>query len=83
MTLSVSVLGPVTVERADVGVAPAGAKVRMLLAVLVAQRGGMLSTDRLCEAMWGDVQPGVVTTVHSHMSAVADDGPRGDGDRGP
>ena len=57
VTLSVSVLGPVTVERSGCPVAIGGAKLQLLLAVLVAHRAGTLTPGQLCDALWGDSQP--------------------------
>jgi predicted ATPase/DNA-binding SARP family transcriptional activator len=71
VTLTVCVLGPVTVERSGVSVPLGGPKVRVLLAVLAAQHGRVLSTDRLCDALWGDDPPGSpVTTLQSHLSRL-------------
>ena len=71
MTLTVRILGPTAIERSDVPVALGGPKVRLLLAVLTADRSRVVSVDRLCDALWGDDQPGSpVTTLQSHVSRV-------------
>jgi predicted ATPase/DNA-binding SARP family transcriptional activator len=71
VTFGVRVLGPVAVERSGATVPLGGPKVRLLLALLIAQHGRVLSTDRLCEAIWGDDQPGSpVTTLQSHVSRL-------------
>lgn len=71
MSLSVKVLGPVTVERSERPVASGGAKLRLLLGVLVANRTGRLTADQLCDALWGDAQPASATrTIQSHLSRL-------------
>ena len=71
MTLSVNVLGPVTLERSGRPVAIGGAKLQLLLAVLVAHRSGTLTPGQLCDALWGDAQPPTATTtVQSHLSRL-------------
>jgi predicted ATPase len=55
--LEVRVLGNVEVRRAGAPVAIGGSKPRLLLALLVASMGDVVSTDRLCEELWGDDQP--------------------------
>lgn len=60
-----------TVERSGAAVPLGGPKVRVLLAVLAAQHGRVLSIDRLCDAIWGDDHPGSpVTTLQSHLSRL-------------
>jgi predicted ATPase/class 3 adenylate cyclase/DNA-binding SARP family transcriptional activator len=52
------VLGPVEARDADDGALPlTGARQRLLLAVLLAAQGAVVSTDALLEALWGDEQP--------------------------
>lgn len=71
MTLSVKVLGPVTVERSDGPAALGGAKLQLLLGVLVANRNRTLSPDQLCDALWDDAQPATATTtLRSHLSRL-------------
>jgi predicted ATPase/DNA-binding SARP family transcriptional activator len=55
--LDIRVLGNVKVLRAGTELAIGGTKPRMLLAMLVASMGEVVSTDRLCEELWGDEQP--------------------------
>jgi DNA-binding SARP family transcriptional activator len=50
-------LGPVEVESPDGPVALDGHRQRLLLAVLLLEPGRPLSTDRLCDVLWGDEQP--------------------------
>jgi predicted ATPase/DNA-binding SARP family transcriptional activator len=55
--LTIRVLGPLDVERAD-AVQPIGSAMqRRLLAALVASRGEAVSTDRLVAALWGEAPP--------------------------
>jgi len=69
--LSLRVLGPVEAWRDDRPVAVGGQKARLLLAVLLAQYGEVVSTDRLCDAMWGDdVPPSGASTLQSHVSRL-------------
>jgi predicted ATPase/DNA-binding SARP family transcriptional activator len=71
VTLTIGVLGPVTVQRSATTVPLGGPKVRVLLAAFTAQHGSVLSTDRLCDVLWGDDQPGSpVTTLQSHLSRL-------------
>ena len=51
------VLGNVEVRRGTEPVAIGGPKPRQILAMLVAAHGGVVSTDRLAEELWGDEQP--------------------------
>ncbi|SDU45986.1 ATP-binding protein [Jiangella alkaliphila] len=52
------VLGPLEVTTADGAVVRVPeAKVRLLLAVLLAHRGRTVSADRLVDALWGDTPP--------------------------
>ncbi len=55
--LDVRVLGNVEVRRGTEPVAIGGPKPRQILAMLVAAHGGVVSTDRLAEELWGDEQP--------------------------
>ena len=64
------VLGPVAIDgsRHNGELSP---KLRMLLALLVAQRGSVVSIDRLCDALWGDDQPASAgATLQSHLSRL-------------
>ena len=69
--LLVRVLGPLAVERSDAPVATLSPKLRVVLALLTANRGGVVSTDRLCEALWADDQPAAaLATLQSHLSRL-------------
>ncbi len=56
-TIDIRVLGSVEVRRETQPVAIGGPKPRQILAMLVAAHGGVVSTDRLEEELWGDDQP--------------------------
>jgi predicted ATPase/DNA-binding SARP family transcriptional activator len=67
----IRVLGPVSVEGAEGRPEPLSPTLRILLALLVAHRGTVVSTDRLRDALWGDEQPQTaVVTVQSHLSRL-------------
>jgi len=51
------ILGPLEVAAEGAPVAVGGPKPRALLAALLAQRGTVVSTDRLIQAVWGDDPP--------------------------
>lgn len=71
MGLVVRVLGPLEVWRDGAAVPIGGPKARMTLALLVAQRSGVLSTDRLVDALWGDEPPPTaVATTQSNVSRL-------------
>lgn len=71
VTLSVKVLGPVAVERSGAAVALGGAKQALLLGALVARRRGALTSDQLCDVLWGDAPPAsAATTAQSHLSRL-------------
>lgn len=55
--LDIRVLGHLEVRRGAEVVAIGGPKPRQILAMLVAARGGVVSTDQLCEALWETRQP--------------------------
>jgi len=55
--VEVRVLGNVEVRRGTEVVAIGGPKPRQILAMLVAAHGGVVSSDRLHEELWGDDQP--------------------------
>ena len=55
--LEVRVLGNVEVRRGGDVVTIGGPKPRQILAMLVAAHGNVVSTDRLEDELWGDVQP--------------------------
>jgi predicted ATPase/DNA-binding SARP family transcriptional activator len=55
--LELRVLGSVEVLREGRTVPIGGPKPRLVLAMLLASRGSVVSSDRLCEELWGDTQP--------------------------
>ena len=55
--LDVRVWGNVEVRRGNEPVTIGGPKPRLLLAMLVEAHGGVVTTDRLCEELWGAAQP--------------------------
>ncbi len=65
------ILGPVDLDRPDRPHAALSPRLRMLVALLAAHRGSVVSVDRLCDALWGDDQPSApVATLQSHLSRV-------------
>ena len=69
--LRLRVFGAVEAWRDGVPQAIGGPKPRLLLAVLLARRGAVVSTDRLCEELWGDEQPASPRAVlQSHVSRL-------------
>jgi DNA-binding SARP family transcriptional activator/WD40 repeat protein len=67
--MRIAVLGPLEVR--DDGGAPVeipGAKERLLLAVLAADAGRVVSTDRITEALWnGDAPPSARKSLQAHL----------------
>jgi predicted ATPase/DNA-binding SARP family transcriptional activator len=69
--LQVRVLGAVTLARAGAAVPIGGPKPRLALALLAAHRGSVVSTDRICEEIWGDDAPADPPAVlQSHLSRL-------------
>ena len=69
--LQLRVLGGVELLRDGEPVAIGGPKPRLLLAMLLASRGGVVSADRLCEELWGEGQPADPGAVlQSHLSRL-------------
>ncbi len=69
--MELRVFGPVQAVRDGRPVAIGGPKPRLLLALLVAHRGRTVTTDRLCEELWGDAQPaGPPAVLQSHVSRL-------------
>jgi DNA-binding SARP family transcriptional activator len=65
------ILGPLEVRRDDRLVAPAGAKQRLLLAVLLLHPNEVVSSDRLIEALWGERPPGgAAKALQMHVSQL-------------
>ena len=69
--LELRVLGGIEVVRSGLVVAIGGPKPRLVLALLAANRGSVVSTERLCEELWGSDPPvdppGV---LQSHLSRL-------------
>ena len=71
MSVTVRILGEVTVERADAPPARLAPTLRVLLAVLAAQRGSVVSVSRLREVLWGEQEPAAAAaTLQSHLSRL-------------
>ncbi len=69
--LQLRVLGSVEARRGCDPVPIGGPKPRLVLAMLLASRGSVVSTDRLCEELWGDDQPADPGAVlQSHISRL-------------
>jgi DNA-binding SARP family transcriptional activator/tRNA A-37 threonylcarbamoyl transferase component Bud32 len=66
------VLGEVDVERDGVPVRLGGPQQRRLLALLLSERGRVVSTDRLVEALWPDADPpaGASRSVMKYVSRL-------------
>ena len=68
MSMTVRVLGPVSIGGDAAALSP---KLRLVLAVLIAHRGEVVSADRLCDALWGAEQPTAASaTLQSHISRL-------------
>ena len=71
MTIQVQLLGHVGVCRSGASVPMGGNKPRLLLAILAAERSRVVSSDRLCDALWGNRQPASASaTLQSHISRL-------------
>jgi predicted ATPase/DNA-binding SARP family transcriptional activator len=72
--LELRVLGPVEVARAGQTIAIGGPKPRLVLAMLAARRGSVVSTDRLCDELWPDDAPadpgGVLQSIVSRLRRI-------------
>ena len=70
MSISVRILGPVMIGDGENAV-ELSPKLRLLLALLAAHRGSVVSVDRLCDALWADDQPSSAgATLQSHLSRL-------------
>ncbi len=70
-SLGIRVLGSIEVVRGGEPVPIGGPKPRLALAILAAHRGSVVSTDRLCDELWGDDQPADPGAVlQSHLSRL-------------
>jgi predicted ATPase/DNA-binding SARP family transcriptional activator len=69
--LELRVLGPVEVARGGRAIAIGGPKPRLVLAMLAARRGSVVSTDRLCDELWPADAPadpaGVLQSIVSRL----------------
>lgn len=74
MPITARVLGPVSVDGLDESPGATHSlspKLQLVLALLAARRGSVVSVDRLCEALWGDQQPAAAAaTLQSHISRL-------------
>jgi len=61
--LDFRVLGGIEVVRGGQPVAMGGPKPRLTLALLAAHRGSVVSTDRMCEELWGSNPPAAPSAV--------------------
>src|SRR6202451_3843022 len=69
--LDFRVLGAIEVVRCGQPVPMGGPKPRLALAILAAHRGSVVSTDRLCDELWGDNPPADPPGVlQSHLSRL-------------
>jgi predicted ATPase/DNA-binding SARP family transcriptional activator len=69
--LDIRVLGSIELARNGVPVPVGGSKPRLALAVLAAHSGSVVSTDRICDELWGDHQPAEPAAVlQSHLSRL-------------
>jgi len=63
VTLAISVLGPLSLDRSGAPVELGGAKLRLLLGVLIAHRRSPLTPDQICDALWPQEQPRSATAT--------------------
>ncbi|MEO5838771.1 MAG: BTAD domain-containing putative transcriptional regulator [Acidimicrobiales bacterium] len=69
--IEVRVLGAIEVRRDGTAVPIGGPKPRRLLAVLLAHANSVVSSDRLCEELWGEEQPAsAIDTLQSTISRL-------------
>jgi len=69
--LDIRVLGSIELARNGAPVPVGGSKPRLALAILAAHRGSVVSTDRMCDELWGDHQPADPAAVlQSHLSRL-------------
>jgi DNA-binding SARP family transcriptional activator len=69
--IEVRVLGAIEVHRNGVPVPIGGPKPRRLLALLLANANSVVSSDRLCEELWGEEQPAsAIDTLQSTISRL-------------
>ncbi|WP_116204775.1 BTAD domain-containing putative transcriptional regulator [Amycolatopsis circi] len=70
MTISFSVLGPLTAHDARGPVALPGPRHRAVLARLLVARGQVVSTDALVDALWSEPRAGAVGAVQTFVGAL-------------
>lgn len=69
--LDIRVLGSIELVRLRAPIPIGGSKPRLALALLAAHQGSVVSTDRICEELWGDSQPADPPAVlQSHLSRL-------------
>jgi WD40 repeat protein/DNA-binding SARP family transcriptional activator/energy-coupling factor transporter ATP-binding protein EcfA2 len=69
--LSFRVLGPLEIERDGRVVAVGGPKERLVLAVLIAGTGTVVSVDALVDAVWGERPPRTAErTIHAYIARL-------------
>jgi DNA-binding SARP family transcriptional activator len=69
--LDFRVLGAIELERRGHSVPIGGPKPRLALALLAARRGSVVSTDRLCDELWGNNPPAdPLGVLQSHLSRL-------------
>ena len=69
--LDIRVLGSIEVVRHGIPISIGGSKPRLALALLAVHLGSVVSTDRICEELWGDNQPADPAAVlQSHLSRL-------------
>ena len=69
--LSFRVLGPLEIERDGRAVAVGGPKERLVLAVLLAGAGTVVSVDALVDAVWGERPPRTAErTIHAYIARL-------------
>ncbi|KQR99733.1 hypothetical protein ASG12_02800 [Williamsia sp. Leaf354] len=62
-------LGPLAVMRGDTSCELGSPKQRSVLALLLLERGRVVSADRLCAAIWGDdLPPNAMAGLHAYIS---------------
>jgi DNA-binding SARP family transcriptional activator len=66
--LQFRILGPLEVGEPDAPVSLGGAKQRAVLAILLLHRGGVVSSERLIDELWGERPPATATkTLHGYV----------------
>ncbi|HVE93621.1 MAG TPA: BTAD domain-containing putative transcriptional regulator [Acidimicrobiales bacterium] len=69
--MNYGVLGPLEVADGNGPVAVGGAKPRLLVALLLAERGRTVPVERLVDELWGDTPPATAAaTLHTYISRL-------------